>query len=191
MGEKVGYARVSTTGQNLEVQMDKLKKAGCNEEHIFQEKVSGGNGKKRPALDDMLRFVRKGDALVITKLDRLARSVSDLTTIAQQFQEKGVDLVVLDQQIDTTTPTGRLMFHLLGAIGEFERELINERTAEGRSRAKANGVKFGRRPALDDGQIAALVADIDAGEVPKAELARRYGIGTTTLYRIYHVARGS
>ncbi len=188
MGERVGYARVSTTGQSLDAQIEKLVEKGCESQHIFTEKASGAKGKNRPALEDMLRFVRRGDTLVVTKLDRLARSVSELTRIAQQLQGKSVDLMVIDQQIDTSTPTGRLTFHLLGAIGEFERDLINDRTAEGRARAMANGVKFGRSRSLSESQIAALVSEIDSGVIPKTELAKKYKIGTTTLYRVYNEA---
>ncbi len=190
MGENVGYARVSTTGQaeGLDTQVDKLTAHGCDPQHIFKEMVSGAKGKSRPALDEMMRFVRRGDTLVITRLDRLARSVSDLTRIAGQLQEKGVDLVVTEQAISTESAEGRLLFHLLGSIGEFERDIINARTSEGRTRAMAAGVKFGRKPALDDDQVAALVQDIEAGQIPKADLAKKYGIGTTTLYRIYNEA---
>lgn len=184
---KIGYARVSSTGQNLDGQLQKLMVFGCKrddtDDHIFEEKVSGAS-KNRPALSAMLRFVRKGDVLVITKLDRLARSVADLTAIANQLDSKGVDLVVLDQQIDTTTPTGRLTFHLLGAISEFERALIADRCFEGRQRAKENGVKFGRKPVLSESQIASMANEINRGEMPKAEIARRYGISKTTLYRL-------
>lgn len=190
MSEKVGYARVSTLGQSLDTQIEKLVEQGCDPQHIFQEKVSGAKGANRPALDDMLRFVRRGDTLVVTKLDRLARSVNDLNKITRQLQDKSVDLVVIDQQIDTSTPTGRLTFHLLAAIDEFERDLINERTSDGRTRAMANGVKFGRSRALDDDQVSALVAEINSGKTKKNELAKKYGIGTTTLYRIYSEYNG-
>ncbi len=196
MGEKIGYARVSTIGQveGLDAQIEKLKEYGCQDNekqrHIFKEKVSGAQGKHRPALDDMLRFVRKGDTLVITRLDRLARSVSDLTKIASQLQEKGVDLVVIEQAISTESAESRLLFHMISAIGEFERDLINSRTSEGRARAMAAGVKFGRKPALDDDQVAKLIADVKAGAIPKTDIAKSYGIGTTTLYRIYNEANG-
>lgn len=120
----------------------------------------------------------------MTRLDRLARSVADLTELVSQFEQKQVDFIVLDQQIDTSTPTGRLMFHVLAAIGEFERELIRERSAEGMARAKANGVKFGVRPKLKKRQIAELRQEFAAHEIERSELARRYGIGTTTLYRL-------
>lgn len=184
----IGYARVSSNGQSLDGQVQKLMAFGCTrndiDDHIFEEKVSGAS-KNRPALSSMLRFVRKGDVLAITKLDRLARSVADLTDIAGQLESKGVDLVVLDQQIDTTTPTGRLTFHLLGAIGEFERELIASRCSEGRLRAKEKGVRFGRKPVLSESQVASMADEIARGEIPKAEIARHYGISKTTLYRLY------
>ena len=132
---KIGYDRVSTTGQKLEVQFDKLTAAGC--ERIFEEKKSGGSRHEREALAQALTFIREGDQLVITRLDRLARSVLDLSQITAEIAAKKVDLVVLDQSIDTGSPTGRLLFHMLAAIGEFERDLIKERAAEGIARAKA------------------------------------------------------
>ena len=114
----------------------------------------------------------------------LARSVLDLTDLVRQLQGKGVGLVVLDQEIDTTTPTGRLLFHMLGAIGEFERDLIKERAAEGIARAKAAGVKFGAKPKLTPEQMATLKEEFSRPDVNRDGLARRYGIGRSTLYRI-------
>ncbi len=121
--------------------------------------------------------------LVITKLDRLARSMFDLQGIVQTLERKKADLVVLDQKIDTTTPTGRLTFHLLGAVAEFERDLINERRNEGMERAKQKGVRFGRKPKLTDLEIEELRAAHRAGEEPKA-LMERFGISKTTFYRL-------
>lgn len=121
--------------------MAKLKAAGCDK--IFEEKKSGASRRERAALAQALTFVREGDQLVITRLDRLARSVLDLSQITAEIAAKKVDLIVLDQAIDTCSPTGRLLFHMLGAIGEFERDLIRERAADGIARAKAAGVKFG------------------------------------------------
>ncbi|MFN3899270.1 MAG: recombinase family protein, partial [Alishewanella aestuarii] len=111
MGQRIGYARVSTTGQKLDVQLTALK--GCHK--IFQEKVSA-TSHKRPELDRMLAYVREGDVVVITKLDRLGRSVVDLANIAKDFESRGIGLEVIDQKIDTTTPTGKLMFHMIAAV---------------------------------------------------------------------------
>ncbi len=126
-GQRIGYARVSTTGQDLSLQRDRL--AGCDK--IFEEKASGARGTVRPELDKALNYARDGDVFVVTKLDRLARSVLELMQITLTLQEKKCDLQVLDQELDTSTPTGRLIFHVLAVIGEFERELITERAKEG------------------------------------------------------------
>ena len=139
MGMRIGYARVSSAGQKLDVQLDRL--ADCD--RVFHEKVSGRSAKGRPELQNASDFVRDEDVFVVTKLDRLARSVVDLSGIVQKLESKNVDLVVLDQGIDTTTMYGRLQFNILAAIGEFERELIRERSMEGRAKAIARGVKVG------------------------------------------------
>jgi len=130
----VGYARVSTSSQNLENQIDQLKSVGCKK--IFSEKRSGKNESDREQFKIMMDFVREGDVLYITKLDRLARSVIDLHNTAKFLQNKDVNLKVLHQNIDTTSPAGRLLFTMLGAIAEFERDLINERVREGIEAAK-------------------------------------------------------
>jgi DNA invertase Pin-like site-specific DNA recombinase len=122
-GMRVGYARVSSPGQKLDLQLERL--SDCD--RTFHEKVSGNSAKNRPELQSALDFVRDGDVFVITKLDRLARSVVDLANIIQKFEIKNVDLVVLDQGIDTTSIYGRLQFNILAAIGEFEREIIREK----------------------------------------------------------------
>src|SRR5213082_222574 len=140
---RVGYARVSSVGQSLEVQLDKLKH--CDK--IYQEKKSGASS-KRPRLKACLEYIREGDTLVVTRLDRLARSTLHLCQIAADLERKGVDLQVLDQQIDTHTSTGRLLFHMLGAIAQFETEIRAERQRDGIEHAKARGVPFGRRTAL-------------------------------------------
>jgi len=128
--------------------------------------------------------MREGDQFLVTRLDRLARSVKDLSDLTKYMEEKKVDLVVLDQAIDTSTPTGRLLFHMLAAIGEFERDLIKERSAEGIARAKANGVKFGTKPKLGDSEIQQLRDGFARHDVDRRQLAERYGISRTTLYRL-------
>ncbi len=130
-----------------------------------------------------MTFIREGDQFVVTRLDRLARSVLDLAQITTEIAAKKVDLVVLDQSIDTGTPTGRLLFHMLAAIGEFERDLIKERAADGIARAKAAGIRFGARPKLSARDIAALRSEFAAG-ADRTALGRRYGIGRATVYRI-------
>ena len=155
---------------------------GCDK--IFEEKKSGANRDEREALHQALTFVREGDQFVVTRLDRLARSVLDLSQITAEIAAKKVDLVVLDQAIDTGSPTGRLLFHMLAAIGEFERDLIKERAAEGIARAKAAGVKFGAKSKLSAEQIAALKAEFAIPTTNRKELARRYGISRATVYRL-------
>ena len=181
MGLKVGYARVSTVGQNLEVQLTRLKEC----DRIYKEKVSAGSTKNRPELQNALDFVREDDVFFVTKLDRLARSVIDLSHIVQLLEEKKVDLVVVDQGIDTTTIYGKLQFHILAAIGEFERGLIRERSNEGRQRAIEQGVIFGARAKLSDQEIEELVNDFELTELSRRELAKLYGISRSTLYRLY------
>ena len=141
----IGYARTSTTDQKagLEAQLRDLKAAGCEE--IFSEELSS-IATTRPQLDAALRYVRKGDFLIVTKLDRLARSVADLVAITEALKKKGVGLRILAMNLDTSTPTGKLMLNLLGSIAEFERELMLERQREGIAKAKADGKYKGRQP---------------------------------------------
>jgi DNA invertase Pin-like site-specific DNA recombinase len=180
---KIGYARVSTTGQSYELQKQKLTEAGC--ERIMTDKRSGKSTEGREGLQDILEFVREGDTLMVTKLDRLARSVSDITKIVDKLEAKRVDLVVLDNTgIDTRTPQGKLIFHILSAVGELERSLINERTAEGREKAKREGVKFGRKEILTPGQIEQLRAEAPTFTGSKAALGDKYGISRATVYRL-------
>ncbi len=181
MGMRVGYARVSSSGQKLDLQLDRL--ADCD--RIYHEKASAASAKSRPELQKALDFVRDEDVFVVTKLDRLARSVVDLAGIVQKLEGKNVDLVVLDQGIDTTTMYGRLQFNILAAIGEFERELIKERSMEGRIKAIARGVKFGAKPKLTKQEIADLIRDFEAPGCSKTEIAEHYGISRSSVYRLY------
>ena len=172
MGMRVGYARVSTVGQKLDVQMDHL--ADCD--RIFREKASASSTKNRPELKSALDFVREEDVFVVTKLERLARSVVDLSIIVQRLEEKNVDLVVMDQGIDTTTIYGKLQFNILAAIGEFEqRGLIRERSLEGREKAKARGVVFGAKPKLTSQEIVELLKDYETPGCSKREIAEHSG----------------
>ena len=178
---KVGYARVSTTGQDYETQLEKLKAAGC--EKIFSEKQSGKSADDRAELQRALEFCRDGDVLVVTKLDRLARSMNDLTGITSQLEKKGCGFIVVDQNIDTTVPTGKLLFNILGSLAEFERDLINARCAEGLKAAKARGVQLGRKPTITDGMKAQMQADLDSG-MSKVAVAEKHGVSRQTVYRI-------
>lgn len=180
---KIGYARVSTTGQDYETQLTKLKAEGCEE--IFSEKQSGKSSDDREQLQAALKFARKGDVLIVTKLDRLARSMGDLWNIARELDKKGAAFKVLDQEgIDTSNATGKLLFTILGGIAEFERDLINARTAEGRAAAKAKGVKFGRPGKLEADQVEAVKADVQAGELSMQAIADKHGISRKTVYRL-------
>src|SRR6266566_4139816 len=151
MMARIGYARVSSVGQSLEVQLGKL--TDCDK--LYQEKRSTASG-KRPRLAACLEYVREGDTLVVTRLDRLARSTLHLCQIAEELKRKQVHLQVLDQQIHTNDATGRLLFHMLGAIAQFETELHAERQMDGIQSAKARGVQFGRHKTLTPQQAAKL-----------------------------------
>lgn len=173
----VGYARVSSVGQTLAVQLDKLK--ACDK--IFQEKVSGVID-KRPQLQSCLEYVRQGDTLVVTKLDRLARSTLHLCQIAAELERKQVDLQVLDQNIDTKSATGRLLFNMLGAIAQFETEIRAERQREGIHKAKEQGVMFGKRKKLNQKQVAELQERRRQGVLIKT-LMQDYSISKSSVYR--------
>ncbi|MGE4492800.1 MAG: recombinase family protein [Syntrophotalea sp.] len=181
MGMRIGYARVSSAGQKLDVQLGRL--ADCD--RIFHGKASGATAKDRSELQKALDFVRDEDVFLVTKLDRLARSAIDLAGIVQRLQGKNVDLVVLDQGIDTTTLYGRLQFNILAAIGEFERELIKERSMEGREKALSRGVKFGAKPKLTKKETIDLIRDFEAPGCSKTEIAEHYGISRSSVYRLY------
>ncbi len=174
---KVGYARVISVEQSLDVQREKLE--GCDK--IFEEKRSGTID-ARPQLKECLNYVRDGDQLIVTRIDRLARSTLHLCQIAEALREKGVDLVVLDQNIDTSDATGRLLFNMLRAIGQFETEIRAERQMDGIKKAKDCSVLFGKRSALTDGQIADLRKQRAQGILIK-DLMARYSLSKATIYR--------
>ena len=182
----IGYARVSSVGQTLAVQLDKLEQC----DRVFQEKVSGVTD-KRPQLQACLEYVRQGDTVVVTKLDRLARSTLHLCQIAAELERKQVDLQVLDQSIDTSSATGRLLFNMLGAIAQFETEIRAERQREGIRKAKERGVKFGKRKKLNQRQVAELQEGRRQGVLIKT-LMRDYGLSKTSVYRyLAHDVRNS
>ncbi len=175
----VGYARVSSSGQSLEVQEEQLRAAGCTE--LFAEKKSGTTTDGREQLEAALKFVRKGDIFVVTRLDRLARSITDLRQIIDRLTEKQVDFRCLQQTgLDTTKAEGRLMLNILASFAEFETELRKERQREGIDKAKAAGVYKGRPKTIDAEQIKALR---DAG-VGGTEIAKRLGIARASVYRM-------
>ena len=189
---KIGYARVSTRTQSDDSQIDELLAAGCDPDHLFTDKGVSGRHASRPELDACLAYLRKGDVLVITRLSRAMRSLRHLLDLAAGLDERGVGLVVLKQAIDTTTPTGRLVFHILAAIDEFQRELIVEGTREGLASARARGRVGGRKPKLSDEQAATLRTMHDARDGDGKHLftiddiAEALGIHRTTVYHYLH-----
>jgi DNA invertase Pin-like site-specific DNA recombinase len=176
---KIGYARVSTTDQNTDLQLQALKAAGC--EQIFEDQVSGSST-KRPGLDQALKLVGKDDVLVVWRLDRLGRSLPHLIEVIGALGDRGAGFRSLTESIDTTTAGGRLVFHMMGALAEFERSLIQERTRAGLEAAKKRGARLGRPPALSPAQIKHAKALIAAGEGPD-DIAKSLGVGRSTLYR--------
>jgi len=183
---RIGYGRVSTRDQNPDGQHDVLKAAGCEE--ILVDKASGTLA-RRAALDEALRMTRTGDQLVITKLDRLGRSLEHLIVLSRDLQARGVDLVVLDQGIDTSTAVGRMFFQILGAIAEFEHALMSERTRDGLEAARARGRTGGQKPKLTARQ-AKIAQDMydEKGEDGRrrytvAEIAAEFGVTRPTIYR--------
>lgn len=177
-----GYARVSTDGQTLDAQVAQLEAAGAT--RLFKEKVSGAK-RDRIQLDKMLGTLNAGDVVIVTRLDRLARSTRDLLNILGVVADKGAAFRSLgDGWADTTTAHGRLMLTVLAGLAEFERELIRSRTGEGRARAKARGVKLGRRFKLTPHQRDEAVRRRDAGEESMTEIARSYNVSHSTISRL-------
>lgn len=176
----IGYARVSTADQNLDPQTDALTAAGC--EKIFTDKASGKLA-RRAELDAALAYLRPGDILVITKLDRLGRSLRNLLDLSATLAKQDVGLRVLAQGIDTTTPGGRLYFSIIGAIAEFERDLISERTHDGLAAARARGRKGGRPPVLTETKLTTAREMYDSKRYTMAQIAETVGCSRATLYR--------
>ena len=176
-----GYARVSTTDQNLDGQIDALEATGVD--RIFKEKVTGKT-RKRPQLDKLLEHLRKDDVVIVTKYDRLARSLHDLIEIVGVIRDRGAGFRSLGEDIDTTTPAGRLIFHVFASLAEFERERIVERTKEGLAAARKRGRVGGRPPALSPDQKteALKMRDDDARSIP--EIARLFKVSEHTIRRL-------
>ena len=175
----IGYARVSTEDQNLDLQHRALKAAGC--EQIFEEQISGV-AMKRPGLNQALAVLGEGDVLAVWRLDRLGRSLPHLIELIRELGERGAGFRSLSESIDTTTAGGRLVFHMMGALAEFERALIQERTRAGMRAARARGARVGRKRALSPSQIDHARKLIESGESPSA-IARSLKVGRATLYR--------
>ena len=191
---RVGYARVSTRDQHPEAQHDALLSAGCTPGHIYIDKVSGKLA-RRPELDKALLVLREGDQLAVTKLDRLGRSLAQLIALSAELQQRGVDLVVLDQGIDTSTAVGRMFFQILGAIAEFEHALMSERTLDGLAAARARGRTGGQKPKLGPRQVKLArqmydqLGDDGKRRYTVAAIAAEFGVTRPTIYRALEPAR--
>lgn len=177
---QIGYARVSTQDQDLALQMDALQRAGC--EKIFTEKASGAQ-RDRPELAALLDYIRPGDSLVVWKLDRLARSLRQLIDTVEGLNAQKIGFRSLTESIDTTTPGGTLIFHIFGALAEFERAIIRERTNAGLAAARARGRLGGRPPALQAADIIAAKALLRDPDITVEEVAKRLNVAPSTLYR--------
>lgn len=184
----IGYARVSTVDQNLALQRAALTEAGC--EKIFTEQMSGAVA-NRPQLADAISYARSGDTIVVWKLDRLARSIKQLIYTIESLRVRGVGFRSLTEALDTTPPQGRLVFHMFGALAEFERSLIRERTQAGLLAAKRAGRTGGRPPKLTDEDIEAARAMLSNPDIGVASVANRLGVSLATLYRYIPAARAS
>ena len=183
---KIGYARVSTNDQNLDLQRDALEKAGC--ERVIVDTISGATA-ARPGLERVKEQLRQGDTLVVWRLDRLGRSLKDLIAWVGYLEDEGVALQSLHEAIDTATPTGKLTFHLFGALAEFERNLIQERTQAGLAAARARGRKGGRRHALDRDKRELAVRLYNERKTPIAKICAMMGISKPTLYSYVRAAK--
>src|ERR1700751_3261831 len=181
----IGYARVSTVDQNLALQRDALTEAGCAK--IFTEQMSGAVT-DLPALHDALEFARSGDTLIVWKLDRLARSMKQLIETVENLRVRGIGFRSLTEALDTTTAQGRLVFHMFGALAEFERSLIRERTQAGLAAARRLGRKGGRPPKLTE-DIEAAKAMLANPDIGVTQIAHRLGVSPATLYRYIPAAR--
>ena len=180
MNQLIGYARVSTEDQHLDLQRDALNTAGC--QTIYEEKISG-KSTDRPELANCIKALRSGDTLVVWRLDRLGRSLKDLINIVADLESKGINFISLTERIETESAAGKLTFHLFAALCEFERSIIRERTKAGLAAARARGRKGGRKPALDQGKIKEIRALMADPSIKVSVIAKRYGVSRATLYK--------
>lgn len=174
----IGYARVSTLDQRSDLQLDALKDAGCQE--IYTERFTG-SVRDRPELDSCLRSLREGDTLVVWRLDRLGRSLKDLVDIITDLEQRGVAFRSVTEAIDTSTSGGKLVFHIFGALAEFERSIIQERTRAGLAAARARGRKGGRKPKMSKSDVRKAVAMLQDPTITKSEVAGHFGVSRVTL----------
>jgi len=176
---KIGYARVSTYEQNLDLQIDDLKKNGC--EKIYEEKVSGSKA-ERLILQDMLKNLRSGDVLIVWKLDRLGRSLKDLLEIVSGLQNNGIGFVSLKESIDTTSTTGKLIFSIFGALAEYEKDIIRERTMAGLNSARSRGIVGGRKKKLSEKDVAMLRNLANDKTISISSICEKFSISRKTYY---------
>ena len=177
---RIGYARVSTEDQTLDLQRDALKRAKCRE--VYEEQATGKNT-GRPQLEACLKGLREGDTLVVWRLDRLGRNLADLVGLVTQFEQRKINFESLTEKIETVSPAGRLIFHVFAALAEFERNLIRERTVAGLKAARARGRNGGRPAKLSAKEIKTIRALLKTTDIPVAEIAARFGVARSTLYR--------
>lgn len=180
MGKRIGYARVSTDDQNLDLQRDALARAKCAT--IYEETASGKSA-GRPELEHCLKALRSGDVLVVWRLDRLGRSLPDLVTIVSELEQQGIGFESLTEKIETGSAAGKLVFHVFAALAEFERNVIRERTRAGLTAARARGRVGGRKRSLDDKKIREIRALLSDPAIAVSDVAKLYGVSRTTLYK--------
>jgi DNA invertase Pin-like site-specific DNA recombinase len=178
---KFGYARVSTQDQNLQMQIDALLNAGVEDKNIFREKITGTK-KDRPQLDEMLKYLRAGDTVVVWKLDRIGRSMKHLIEIIDDFNQKGINFISLHENIDTTSATGKLVFRIFASLAEFERDMISERTKAGLESARARG-RSGGRPSKKNDKVELALKMYRSKEYSISQITEATGLSKTTLYR--------
>jgi DNA invertase Pin-like site-specific DNA recombinase len=178
-GQRIGYARVSTSDQDTSIQIEQLQTAGCD--RIFHEKASGSS-QNRTQLNEMLNFIRKGDTLVITRIDRLARSLRDLQNLVHDFGQKGIAIKATEQPIDTNTAAGKAFLNMLGVFAEFETNIRKERQMEGIAKAKTKGVYRGRRKL--NSEVKSNILELYNEGVKPVEIVRQLGVGRTSVYNI-------
>lgn len=181
MNQRIGYARISTDDQKLDLQRDALRLAGVGP--IYEETVSGKTA-VRQELDHCLKALRAGDTLVVWRLDRLGRSLPDLVQIVAGLEEKGIGFESITEKIETTSAAGKLVFHVFAALAEFERNLIRERTQAGLVAARARGRSGGRKPKLDARQIREINRLMSDPTIPVGQIAERYKVSRTTIYKV-------
>lgn len=180
MNQRIGYARVSTEDQNLDMQRDALTAAGCS---VIYEETASGKGAARPELEQCRKALRPGDALIVWRLDRLGRSLPDLVQIVSELEQKDIGFESVTERIETGSAAGKLVFHVFAALADFERNLIRERTNAGLAAARARGRVGGRKPKLDAKDMKEIQALWRDKSIPVADIARRYGVSRTTLYK--------